>query len=267
MDKNEVCLSSKIKIIDSRQIIKISVKIKMKNGNDIIQVPKIYLSLEDFLNRYYLKEWIQDDLREMNLSPTGSKEDLSYRLLDALRRQGKTVHDVAFDMISSVPSEDLENLAKELGITVAENEEDLIDGIFSKVEFEPFVTVIERFCETCGKETEQEIHFDNNWKQEVFVCSICGFNDFVTGMRSKVQKSTVEQTKANDNVTSAAGTVFGVAITVFLSFLFGLKSIYGWPIAIILSVLVTILAALCMIYFRPYWERYLIDLLNRTGEK
>lgn len=138
---------------------------------------KQILTIEEILNRYYYKEWVVEELREIGEKTTGTKGDLILRYLNSDVIHNKDVRDTAQNLLSSLRKQDLKQILRDHRLESAGNRNDLLERVFTSFSFEPYIKKVRGHCNTCGKETEQELHFDNSWKASYRRCSICDNDD------------------------------------------------------------------------------------------
>lgn len=84
------------------------------------------LKVEEFLDSYFYKEYLQDLLEEANLSTVGQKKDLIKRLRE------KTNYDI-FQLIAYLGKEDLKGACRDLGLRVGGTRDDLDSRVFEEV--------------------------------------------------------------------------------------------------------------------------------------
>lgn len=228
---------------------------------------KSILALDDVLSQFYRKEWIQDDLRKLGISSTGKKDHLVYRLLNVLRTRNQSVQDTGENIISALPATELKALAGYIGIAANGNRGELISNILDSVNFEPYVESIERWCPICAEKTLQEIHYDNNWRQVYFECTVCGNKTTIEKTSAKHLTKNVENEKSESTDTidarTASGTLISTCIAIFLTLFFGLKVSVSWPVSLLIASFAFVASLLILAFTKPYWEKYIVILIQK----
>ena len=135
---------------------------------------KPILELEELLGRFFLKEWIQDELRDIGESTSGSKSELIDRLLHSRWAQSKSVATLAEELLCELPLSGLKGVCQFFGIEIPRNKSQIVPNILKTVDVEPYVVHTKRICKVCGRNTQQELHFDDAWQAASFKCQICG---------------------------------------------------------------------------------------------
>ncbi len=139
----------------------------------MIAPSKQILTIEEILNRYYYKEWVIEELREIGEKTTGSKSELIERYLNSDTVHSKDVRETAISLLSSLRNQELKQILRNHKLESGGNRNDLLERVFASFSFEPYIRKVRVHCDTCGKETEQELHFDNSWKALYRKCSVC----------------------------------------------------------------------------------------------
>lgn len=132
------------------------------------------LTLDEILGRYFLKEWVQDELRDVGEASSGDKDELIERFLNSKRIRKRSVDDIAVDLLSSLRVTELKQIAGDLGTRHQGKHGQILKGILGSVAFEPFVRSTTRYCAVCLNETPHELHFGVDWEADHFKCEICG---------------------------------------------------------------------------------------------
>lgn len=76
----------------------------------LILMNKPILTIYEILSRYYYKEWIQSDLKEIGESTTGDKQELIIRYLSSDRIRANGVERTAINLISSLRKQELKQI-------------------------------------------------------------------------------------------------------------------------------------------------------------
>lgn len=200
---------------------------------------KFILTIAEILNRYYYKEWIQNDLKQIGESTSGDKEELIARYLNSDRIRKNDVQATAMNLISSLRSQELKQILHDYNIKNGKQKTGLIDKISHSFDFEPYVLEIKRYCGTCHIKTDQTVHYSNDWKANYYNCSVCN-NDEMVPKSDEIP----ERKNKFDNRTYSDAMIFlrshywhtlGIFTTIFIP----LGVSYGWIEGFIISVLVT----------------------------
>ncbi len=210
---------------------------------------KQILTIEEILERYYYKEWIIDELGEIGEKTNGTKNELITRYFNSNINQSKGVNNLAQNLLSSLRNKDLKQILKDHNLESAGNKTDLLKKVFASFSFEPYIRKVKSYCNTCGKETDQEFHFGDDWKAIYKRCSICN-NDYsiihnkfasvdTPGISSSVQPSDLISAHWDEvpDTIKYLKTNYWQIIATFIGALalFGLK--YGLMIGIVSSVI------------------------------
>lgn len=253
-----------MQISRSKMTCNICVKIKMDDPCLGFSMSGQILTVEDILGQYFYKERIQDYLRAMGLGVTGGKAELICRLIGAISKSGETVSSFALELVNSLDLADLRSMTRLLGLDSRGKKGDLISRI-ETTKFEPYTETLLRHCEMCGKETLHEVHFDDNWRKENFVCPICETSSYL----SISSTPDVDKTRTKSNIVledrTAAGTIIGTGISVFLACVFGLDTTYGIVLSFVLSVTFAMTSIITLALTKSYWERNLIFLTKNRA--
>lgn len=256
------------KFSTSRPSSKIFLKIKTNITDNTPLMAKISHFLDEILKRrYYQKEWIQDDLRALGSSPTGSKSELVYRLLNAFKKQGQNVAETSEYLISSLPSYVLKEICREFGLKIARKQEDLVGIILSSTEFEPYVDFRDRGCLTCKRVTEHEIHYDNDWAPDRFQCTICGVKTWIPNNPVSEKDLESENKGMDRDDSSVIWTLAGTGITEFTAVFLGLLNTFKLDVVILMSSIVMVITVVGLVFTKKYWEKPLIGLLRKVQRK
>ena len=117
--------------------------------------------------------------------------------------------------------------------------EELLKRVFESFSFEPYITVLERKCDTCGIITEQELHFDNLWKADHFKCLTCNGSLPVPGNSDIHANNEIEIIYKTSNAVKFLKAYYWQVIGVFISIAVGLGVKYGWRTGIGVSSIMT----------------------------
>ncbi|MHB1493154.1 MAG: hypothetical protein ACYCSG_03015 [Thermoplasmataceae archaeon] len=197
------------------------------------------LTIEELLGRYYYKEWIQDDLREIGESANGSKDELIKRYLNSNKIRDNSVKDIASGLVSSLRKHDLRQILRDHAIRNGNTKEELLRKVLESFSFEPYLTILDRNCDTCGIITEQELHFDNSWKADHFKCLTCNSN---LPLSRNSDARTCNEIKVIYNTSDAIKflkTHYWQVISVFIAITVGLGVKYGWSTGFGISIITT----------------------------
>lgn len=247
---------------------KVSLKIKTDGCYRAMSMAKVKHSLEEVMqSRYYQKEWLQDDLRHLGISPTGTKNELVYRLLETLRKQGYTVRETAEYLIPPLPANVLRTVCKELGIEVTGRREELTRKILASTDFEPYIGFVDRFCKICNVVTEHEIHYDNKWTPITFDCTICRIETVIPKEVVLPVQQDLIQSGNDETDVSVIWTLVGIGIAEFTAVFFGLSKTINLLVSILLSAFVSVATILGLVYSKQYWTLPLVRLLHYRARK
>lgn len=131
------------------------------------------MTLEELLDKYFYKESVEKILSDFNEKTSGNKDEMIARLLQSKQVQKMNVTDFARHVLINLRKRDLLQLCKDLGLSNTKNSVTMVDLVLANVKFEPFIRADTRPCQVCGKETNQELHFGDNWKIAYFSCQTC----------------------------------------------------------------------------------------------
>lgn len=131
------------------------------------------LTIDEILSHYYYKEWIQDELRNISETTSGSKGELVARFLGSPRIRAREVGDIAVELLKKLRKRELNQIAADLGFEIRGNRKILLKELTKSIDFEPYVDEITRPCDTCQKETDHEIRFGSDWNAREFICLVC----------------------------------------------------------------------------------------------
>lgn len=198
------------------------------------------LTVNEILGRYYYKEWIKDELKDIGENTNGDKDDLICRFLQSNAIRSSTVNQVAQGLISSLRKTDLKQILRDHDLTIGKTKEELLNKVLNSFNFEPYVRFVNRYCNVCKSETEQELHFDDDWNANYFKCTVCS-SDLPA---NKDGENTVsKEIKTNDNTSDIMKYLklhYWHIIPLFLALLMGLGIKYGWITGLVISLLITI---------------------------
>ena len=200
---------------------------------------KSTLTIEEILGRYYYKEWIQNDLREIGESANGSKDELIKRYLNSNKIRNNSVNDIANGLISSLRRHDLRQILRDHAIRNGTTKEELLGKVFESFSFEPYITTLDRNCDTCGIITEHELHFDDSWKSDHFKCLTCNSSVPVSkdsDDRTDKEIKTVYNTSDTSKFLKAH---YWQVISVFIAITIGLGVKYGWSAGFSIPIIIT----------------------------
>ncbi len=197
------------------------------------------LTIEELLGRYYYKEWIQDDLREIGESENGSKDELIKRYLNSNKIRDNSVKDIAKGLISSLRKYDLIQILRDHAIRNGNTKEELVRKVLESFSFEAYTTILDRNCDTCGVITEQELHFDNSWKADHFKCLTCNSSVPVSkDSDDHTDKEIMDIYNTSDAIKFLKAHYWQV-ISVFIAITIGLGVKYGWSAGFSISIIIT----------------------------
>ena len=217
---------------------------------------KPVLTIEEILNRYYYKEWVIDELREIGEKTTGTKSDLVQRYLDSDAIHRKDVFETVQSLLSSLRKQDLKQILRDHKLECAGNRNDLLERVFASFSFEPYIRRVNGYCNICDEKTDQELHFDNSWKASYRRCTVCNNDDPVKHYRLEFVEHLGSNSPNDSPITSNfksnevpdgikyLKTNYWQIVATFVGVLalFGLK--YGLIAGLIFSVILSISAAL-----------------------
>jgi len=210
------------------------------------------LTISEILGRYYYKEWIKGELRDIGESVNGEKDELINRYLESGIIRSKNVTQLSKNLILSLRKTDLKQILRDHNLSNGNTNEELISKIFNGFTFEPYTSSINRYCDVCKSKTDQELHFDNHWKAKYFRCTICN-NDFLV---TKANESIVsEGTKIGNNTLDIMRYLklhYWQIVPLFLSLLITLGIKYGWKTGLITSILATIFIVYIPFFFKEH---------------
>lgn len=146
---------------------------------------KAVLTLDKILARYFYKDWVQDELRDVGESISGDMNQLIKRFLGSDRIRRKPVDEIAVSLLSSLRTTDLRLIATDLGAEAQGRHGQLLKRILSLVVFEPYVKRTTRYCTVCLKETHHELHFGVDWQADRFKCEVCGTTTSVRSIKDE----------------------------------------------------------------------------------
>lgn len=200
---------------------------------------KPVLTIEEILNKYYYKEWVVEELREIGEITTGYKGELIQRYLNSKIVRAKDVMDIASNIISKLRKSDLKQILKDHGLKNGSDRTELIAKVLDSFSFEPYVSQVDRYCDICRTDTQQELHFNDTWEPTYFRCSICN------GVLPIEHEGKLDLNKATKDVDSLSDTEkyfkknYWQSISVFVVVLLAIWLRYGWAVGLIISLSVT----------------------------
>lgn len=148
------------------------------------------LVLEELLERFFYKEWIQEDLRNIGESTTGSKSELIDRLLHSKWAQRISVMALTEELMQELPAPDLKLVGQFLALELPKKKDQVVPHILKSVDIEPYVVHTRRLCNVCGKNTQHELHFNGAWEANAFKCQTCGTTSEIRTKEELTQPST-----------------------------------------------------------------------------
>lgn len=135
---------------------------------------RIVLTLDRILDRYFYKEWVEEELENVGEPKSGDKDALIKRFLNSDRIRNRSVNEIAANLLGSLRVSDLKQIAEDLGMSTHGKHGQLLRRILDSVTFEPYVKRATRPCAICLKETRHELHFRSDWQADHFKCDVCG---------------------------------------------------------------------------------------------
>jgi hypothetical protein len=169
--------------------------------------PKATITLEDLLDKYYFKEEISTILSNLGEKVSGQKSDLINRLLESKRIRTMSVSDSAKLLLDYLSNKELKNVCRDLGLPYSKDKTENINTIIQNTYFEPFIKEDERFCTTCSKNTTNELHFDQNWQFDYFLCKVCLSKTTPIKQGKGSESETKSTTRATPHITINAQNV------------------------------------------------------------
>lgn len=204
---------------------------------------KPILTIEDILAKYYYKEWIQDELREIGENSNGNKYDLILRYVNSKKIQHYEVGYVARNLLSSLRKQELRQILHEYNIRNGKTANEMLKTVLESFTFEPFVRGVKRYCKICKVDTEQEVHYNNSWKADDFICTICR-NEEKTSQNisdNKIREYKISNLQYSDTIIYVRYHSWQL-LTLFLAIFFGLYVKFGWIVGITVSIIATLVA-------------------------
>ena len=95
------------------------------------------LTIEEILSRYFYKEWVKDELNEIQEKRTGTKSELIERFLSSNIVHKKSVKQLAESLLSSIRKQDLKQILRDYELATTGKKDDLLARISANFIFEP----------------------------------------------------------------------------------------------------------------------------------
>ena len=168
---------------------------------------KATITLENLLDKYYSKEEISNILYNLGEKVSGQKSDLIYRLLESNRVRTISVSESAKLLLNYLSNLEIKNVCSDLGLPHTKHKNENINIIIQNTYFEPFVKEDERFCATCAKNTINELHFDQNWQFDYFLCKVCLSKTTPIKQGKGSENETISTMRATPQITINAQNV------------------------------------------------------------
>ena len=229
----------------------------------MINLGKPILTIEEILNRYYYKEWVIEELREIGEKTTGTKSDLIQRYLNSDSIHSKDVREIAQSLLSSLRNQELKQILRDHNLESGRNRNDLLERVFTSFSFEPYIRRTSGYCNTCGKETDQELHFDNSWKASYRKCTVCNNDDPVKHYKLELVDNlginSINDSSITDNFQSNEvsdgikylKTNYWQIVSIFTVFV-GIGIKFYWIVGLVLSLISASAVTLVGFYLTKY---------------
>jgi hypothetical protein len=215
------------------------------------------ITIQEILGKYYYKSWIKEELGNIGESTSGTKDELIDRFLQSDATTSKSVTEVAQNLISPLRNTDLKQILHDHNLNHVGNREELLSRVLGSFNFEPYVNLIERPCEICSSDTEQEVHFNDKWKASNFKCTVCHHEQLIGKEQKNNDKNAVVSRSNTSDVLSYLRHHYWQVISLFIAVTIGLDIRYGWVIGTFISIVITAIVA--------YFQFFLIE--HRIGKK
>ena len=229
----------------------------------MINPRKPILTIEEILDRYYYKEWVIEELKEIGERKTGAKSDLIQRYLNSDTIHNKEVRETAQSLLSSLRNQELKQILRDHNLESGRNRNDLLEMVFTSFSFEPYIRRVRGYCNTCGKETDQELHFDNSWKATYRRCTVCNNDDPVKhyklelvdnlGINSINDSSITDHFQSNEvsDGIKYLKTNYWQIVSIFAVFV-GIGIKFYWIVGLVLSLISASAVTLVGFYLTKY---------------
>ena len=135
--------------------------------------------------------------------------------------------------------------------------------VFTSFSFEPYIRRVRGYCNTCGKETDQELHFDNSWKATYRRCTVCNNDDPVKhyklelvdnlGINSINDSSITDHFQSNEvsDGIKYLKTNYWQIVSIFAVFV-GIGIKFYWIVGLVLSLISASAVTLVGFYLTKY---------------
>lgn len=164
------------------------------------------LTIEEILSRYFYKEWVKDELKEIQEKRTGTKSELIERFLSSNIVHKKSVKQLAESLLSSIRKQDLKQILRDYELATTGKKDDLLARISANFIFEPYIRKVNSYCKTCNVKTDKEIHFDDSWNANYKKCLVCNTNEPVKHYRIELFDSIGSNSSNGSESTGAPQT-------------------------------------------------------------